>query len=371
MEFLRIFHPVGQGAFYSERHISGGNEITVVYDCGSTTLWRSNNGTALKTKINSAFLKNHTINILFLSHFDSDHINGVDYLMNHCNIEKVVIPLLDDDTKVLIKTSNKLFDNFSNTQLIDSPDEYFGDSITVIKIRDIEPADGASDPVSFESPTNISGIGINDREKDSGTVFNLGTIPHWFYIPFNYRYQERKNIFMTKLRENHLNINNINTPAGILEHQAVLKTIYKGIKGGININSMALFSGMNAYYRLFMGRENSNPWQMNCHFRISDSGCLYLGDMDLNQPLLINDVKSRLQPLIEHIGTVQIPHHGAICNFNRDILRLPALKYAVISFGKKNHYGHPSDSVVSEIITSRIVPLIVNERQHTLTLQWH
>ena len=30
----RVFHPIGQGAFYSERH--GSHNINIVYDCGTT-----------------------------------------------------------------------------------------------------------------------------------------------------------------------------------------------------------------------------------------------------------------------------------------------------------------------------------------------
>jgi len=38
MSLIRTFHPVGQGAFYEERHSFGDNEFTIVYDCGSKTL---------------------------------------------------------------------------------------------------------------------------------------------------------------------------------------------------------------------------------------------------------------------------------------------------------------------------------------------
>ena len=31
----RVFHPVGHGAFYSERHDVDGQKFNIVYDCGS------------------------------------------------------------------------------------------------------------------------------------------------------------------------------------------------------------------------------------------------------------------------------------------------------------------------------------------------
>ena len=117
MKLIRTFHPVGQGAFYSERHIIDATEFTVVYDCGSTTFREKK----LETKIKSTFPKGHTIDILFISHFHSDHINGIEFLKKHCIIKKVVLPLINNEAKVLLKISNFLDDNNSNTQLIDNP----------------------------------------------------------------------------------------------------------------------------------------------------------------------------------------------------------------------------------------------------------
>ena len=65
MLLQRTFHPVGQGAFYTERHkISNGKDFTIVYDCGSFQF------TNLKNRIKSAFQKGEEIDILFISHFD-------------------------------------------------------------------------------------------------------------------------------------------------------------------------------------------------------------------------------------------------------------------------------------------------------------
>ncbi|MDH8702670.1 hypothetical protein M2138_002038 [Dysgonomonadaceae bacterium PH5-43] len=54
MGLIRTFHPIGQGAFYTERHNSKNNNFTVVYDCGSKTL----NQFELERKVKSTFLKN-------------------------------------------------------------------------------------------------------------------------------------------------------------------------------------------------------------------------------------------------------------------------------------------------------------------------
>ena len=66
----RTFHPVGQGAFYSETHDCNRDKFTIVYDCGSLT----DKGIHMKSIIESAFKKKESekkpiIDILFISHF--------------------------------------------------------------------------------------------------------------------------------------------------------------------------------------------------------------------------------------------------------------------------------------------------------------
>lgn len=61
----RIFHPIGQGAFYSERH----NNFNFVFNCGN---WRN---TKLSDQVaRQSFNKDEVIDILFISYFDFDHI---------------------------------------------------------------------------------------------------------------------------------------------------------------------------------------------------------------------------------------------------------------------------------------------------------
>ena len=75
---IRTFHPIGQGAFYTEEF----NNFTAVYDCGSET-----DLPLLHHEIRETFSAHQHINALFISHFDNDHINGLEYLLNYCRVE--------------------------------------------------------------------------------------------------------------------------------------------------------------------------------------------------------------------------------------------------------------------------------------------
>jgi ribonuclease BN (tRNA processing enzyme) len=80
----RTFHPIGQSAFYSEKFESG---FTIVYDCGGSTK------AIVEQEIQNSFEKDEKIDIVFISHFHNDHINGLEFLLKYCDVQKVVLPL--------------------------------------------------------------------------------------------------------------------------------------------------------------------------------------------------------------------------------------------------------------------------------------
>ena len=85
MNMARTFHPIGQGAFYSEEFFNSEQNCVfrIVYDCGSLKycgLQRNSDGTPLERedieeRVKRAFPNGHGIDILFVSHFDEDHVN--------------------------------------------------------------------------------------------------------------------------------------------------------------------------------------------------------------------------------------------------------------------------------------------------------
>lgn len=76
MKLIRTFHPVGFGAFYTEKHIdpTSKQSINVVYDCGTL-----HNKHYIKDAIRSYFKQGDYIDLLIISHFDIDHIKGIPF----------------------------------------------------------------------------------------------------------------------------------------------------------------------------------------------------------------------------------------------------------------------------------------------------
>jgi len=84
IKLVREFNNVGQGAFYTEKFYDDSNKLiyTMVYDCGSY------GNRALIEKSIKENLKDKNIDLLCISHFHEDHINGLEYLLKEYRIKR-------------------------------------------------------------------------------------------------------------------------------------------------------------------------------------------------------------------------------------------------------------------------------------------
>ncbi len=127
LTMTRTFHPVGHGAFYTEKFYDVVDiehpYFTVVYDCGS------NSPSVLHRVIDGEFDTDDNINLLFISHFHSDHINGINYLLNakHCVINRFVIPIITLDVIIEAYLYNYIKTETYNARRI----KYWGNSTMV------------------------------------------------------------------------------------------------------------------------------------------------------------------------------------------------------------------------------------------------
>lgn len=93
MKATRTFYNTGQALFAVERLNFNDALYTIVYDCGNDAKNRS--GSRVKDKIELAFKKDEKVDALYISHYDSDHVNGVVHLLNHCQVKHVFLPMLN------------------------------------------------------------------------------------------------------------------------------------------------------------------------------------------------------------------------------------------------------------------------------------
>lgn len=372
----RTFHPVGQGAFYSEKfEFDNGTHKLIVYDCGA----QKKDKKYLHTELSSYFSRDTEIDIFFLSHFDEDHINGINKLKElDVKIKTVVIPLIDDSNKWFYICTNGAFVKTA----IEKPKKFFGTNhIIYVKPAEEDCVFEIREPIIIEKPQI-------DKYIPSGMPVSLSDIsPFWAYIPFNFQEDKRIKKFLTGLkkdkiltrkakRKNHQIEKLLHQKNFIAKYRKRINNVYKDIcSDGSNRCSLIVYSGSVAgmhtfsVQRMFMhqhwfdwcdwyNRYNWAVWNI-LHEKESREhdweyweGCLYLGDTDLNQGRgrgkILNQLKLSLgKSITDKIGVIQLPHHGAKNNYNESLLDINNhMKLFFASYGTKNSYGHPSDYVI-------------------------
>ena len=85
IQMIRSILPVGQGAFYSEQFKFDSGKINVVYDYGSGTSVK-----LVEEQIDDVFYTGEEVQAVFISHFDEDHVNGIEHLLKHCRIRRLL-----------------------------------------------------------------------------------------------------------------------------------------------------------------------------------------------------------------------------------------------------------------------------------------
>ena len=333
----RTFHPIGQGAFYSEVFRIGGHvKFVVVYDCGTEY------GTKTLKKEVSDFKdilpKNHkTIDILFLSHLHRDHINGLDALLTNMTVKKTVIPLLPEEIILLTRVKNALEDKSSVGS---------NDSI----ITDLYYGSGSSGRFGeiVAIPSRITdyeqqGWYPRNGKRESGSVPLSEDDPFWEYVPMNsIMGNDPRAMDFAKI---------IHGIKGVFDQNGELDTcqLVWGKRTELRkAYSKAMKKANDNLYTLVV---NSRPIEklVNDTTLARDSRCLYTGDLDTKKnPVLLERLLGQFP--IDDIGVFQIPHHGSKDNWQGAFLGKTPRNY-VVSVGMKNSYHHP-DYWVMEAIRS-------------------
>lgn len=370
---LRTFHPIGQGAFYSERH----DDFNIVYDCGSMPL-----SSYTRSVVRSAFTETDDIDILFISHFDYDHVSAISVLMSSVRkIKRVVLPLLHEEHKnLLININRALSQNI--VKLLKDPQSFFGKDTVIVFVKPAPP----QDDVDENKDGDLEQIDLREIHKRinrtnsrielaSGAKLSLGGMLSWVFIPYNFCNTNRSYQLESALKAEGFNVKQLksdlnysltafSTPTAL----KALRKVYSLIDGNVNENSMLLYSGPDK-------SNNSSKWCVcydcfnDCswpHYCINRPGCIYTGDSDLNK---IN-LGAVYTGVVFHVGVLQIPHHGSKHNFSIHSLNdfWPHV-ICPISFGTKNNYGHPAFEIVNCLSQQRFVPLLITEQSETKFIQ--
>lgn len=389
MNMTRTFHPIGQGAFYSEEFYNSekGCIFRAVYDCGSLKycgLQRNSDGTPLKRKdieerVVQAFPDGHGVDILFVSHLDDDHVNLIPCLkpFKDRQIRRVILPLLSEEERYMLTgyhLSRSRWGKISDAlnSIINNPEDYFGNDTKVTFVR---PADEERSLMGNE--VDDEGVGVDDlqREVPSLTKISIGNnLPdsgrmlRWLLIPYNHkpeRYSDLKNKLENAFGAG-FQIANLKDPDFVIKNLKDLRRCYKALSDGINRNSMALYSGpLDDTCLSSIGEVvGCDIWGRYCpcdqfaeywldrvlrHEQSSvfhgSPGCLYTGDVSLDDA----DLTRVFGRYVKNIGMVQLPHHGSFDSFGSGNLPIDG-QVCVATYGERNSFGHPAYVVKRAVV---------------------
>lgn len=338
MKLIRTFHPVGHGAFYTERFYDDATNVAnVVYDCGTQT-----KGCNLPLIINNEFAPTDTIDAIFISHFHDDHVKGIVDLCRRCRVHKIIVPLLPDDYKVwtILYNAIKYGANSIANQIILS--NVIGNN--------------------FFPDTEIVPI---DDEYSLPIIFSHHNQPLWEYRAYrlpNYSptFSTRYHLLISALQGDPLfktTFVNGNIDYSILYNMLssnpnilILKSIISSthIKLDDNSFNMIVSSQRTYYHGVYLP---------------SYLGCLYTGDAELKSVKRFKTLQSKFNLDRWSYHVIQVPHHGAyLKNHNKSLYDQGQI--SIVS-ARKNDNKHPNINVIKDILGKQCFPKIVTEDLRT------
>lgn len=367
--------PVGQGLFMSGRLFGAASgQFTWVYDCGSTS------GAAERDKAIAAFRKElagRRIDLVTLSHFDSDHINGIVELIRGVRVRTLLLPYVPLWQRLLIALGEEIGADDSLLAFYLDPVGYLA-SIEGSEIDEVVfvPGAGPDDVVpGFEDEPDP------DRPIEGGKA-EYGTPPEgsdgdpavagsanvqvrflkpagriivpslWEFIPYN-------DAAMQPLATA-LFIRRVKRIAGALlagrRRQSVMLRLLKRIyqrafgSGSVPANLISLF----LYAGPIGTRVRFDPVAATAPFRINPNrdnlAQLATGDGFLDTPARLAALQRFYgrSGRLDRAGLLQVMHHGARPNWQSGLAAVLKPAASIFSSDPGHTHAHPAPEVLRD-----------------------
>lgn len=364
---------VGQGLFYTG---TINNEFNFVYDCGGKK-------TYIKESIDK-YLNEYGIeelDMLIISHFDEDHINGLPILLSKIEkISQIYIPYYGGISTYLLLVIYLYIYDFDLLKM--ESEIIFVDSNLEVR-----------DDFSEENRENYN---LDEKLKIGGIKLTKMRMPIVKY----------KNIWKFKFYNTYLKNKKVLDSIEKEIEDIIAKHNCRGLSDLLSqINNSDIKNELRAVYNKFcMSSDTSKQNQSSlcvfhshishiflsqdvvicydsdkycayhkyCKYCIYEnnyhpnyiSGSMLVGDISLNESSRFTHFLKYYRNEMKNIKFFLTPHHGAMNNWNSNILNnCPNAKFFLNSAGLNNPYGHPNSEVISDIIKDNRILCCSNEAQ--------
>jgi hypothetical protein len=395
------FHPVGQGLFYSgqidQYRTDQDDRFSFVYDCGTDS-----NQRYVKAAL-EAYTIDGKLDLLILSHFHSDHINGVHKLLKKSGgTREVVLPYLHPDERLMIAGGYAV-----KKRLHTLPSDYIAfltNPITYLTDKKAERITfiiGGPHREEDQGPEHPSEMG--DRIRWSGSERDKADFPELRAtgsevrirahsavcrgLTWRFRFYCRSSPVSAEdirreLRAYDIPLENL---ADVLKNRLDdLKNIYHSLFGGSagqNVTSLMCCHGPGV--RMQFHPPRTTPFAIACRLRERPCPCvvhsevperlqgthtpdglafdhMLTGDANVD----ITEYRKHFAPELERVGLFCLPHHGSKRNWHRRFLDAHKnCSLWVCSAGLGNRYGHPQKEVVKDLCVHGKCACVCHELQ--------
>lgn len=405
MEANFKFYNVGQGCFYGGAITHNHSSFVVVYDCGSVT-----KGNPLGLAIDEFKKEFDHIDLLIISHFDADHVNGVELLIKNLRVERIIMPYMPLWYRIALiaKTSGGID---SYTSLLLNPTTYFLEgefNVGNVYYIDQSPNGEGNDNVNpqddpkfdreLDPNENFGNLNLEEPQEDeSSRQKNLDDEPElggssvkflspntslkleaWLW-EFLFYHRQTKN--QTDISDFQNAVEDYMTQEGIkdyrelfdLKRRTMIKKLYiDHINKNVNYSSLCMFHSPQfkaRFYGHLSDILNSNIIHFikrptffgRRYFR--SAGILFTGDQFLKKDAdfipFYNYFKTRLDRTI----VFQVPHHGSLNNWKMMPNELNShnnIRCYVVNcgYGRKKH---PDKNVLQNILSNTYCVMLNDE----------
>jgi hypothetical protein len=396
----RTQQPAGQGGFHTgELHI-GKARLRYIYDCGSTN--QGHIDAAISAYTNSIRNGNDKpeVDVLFISHFDSDHIKGLETLFKNVHVKAAVIPYIDDYERLYIyagaASSGAAGEGVQ--QCMSNPYQWLiqheVESVFVVGgDGDVGPS---SPRVPSPQPPVVSGYKRTEslslkpaREtafSDSlvkedwpiththqsipfDVVIDAGSAADWYYLTYVHLWEDKRDEFRGLVGKRLLDkvpfiihrlcpdelADVLKDPECVTILTECYDEVWKNAKQKKNATNLSLYSGPRSISS-FRNTVKRGTDTVPCHIADPDglhesegpqrAGWLLTGDAPLKE-------KKRLKPFLAHyhcardlVGAMMVPHHGSNANSGHDLFS--HFKAPVLSIAAGMTQSHPHAEASSQ-----------------------
>jgi len=403
------FHGIGQGLFYSAKistqvDCAFRGEFNFIFDCGSLS--------ARKYLIQEIgeykklLLRRNTIDLLIIiSHLHSDHVNGLEQLLDDVEVNNLVLPYLYPAERALLSIISK------------GPKWYFDflySPTNFLKKRGVKNIIYVSRGEDFKSEPPISKENLNEereyeskykfdfdellddintREKargsgddiDDSIIFKKDSKPARVHQLWNFYFyvspieENILDLFSNKVKELFEDLSFFEIIRN-KDKRKTLRDIYeKYINQDLNFTSLACLHGPFNLFPSFDFRNEllpgychlpfflpRSPFSKECRLTCAefyDCWRHMLDDFkgfyknrsytfltgDINSISEWEGFKKRYQQYFKYIHSFQIPHHGSKNNWNVEIPFDIGPSEYIISAGIHNKFRHPDIEVIQNL----------------------